>query len=172
MPFFNSILTFLCFVLASVVISESASINGGESTNLISLGTVDGKTYFADATKRNWTAARTFCSEVGMRLATITSEAQLEFLRFAYDSTNFAEDHWTAARDSQEARQFTWDSLNEQPSETFNHWINWHNLPYQTCALYNFIPGVSCCMHFENCAAMEKVLCETIPLKTVLNPIT
>ncbi|ODM88530.1 Low affinity immunoglobulin epsilon Fc receptor, partial [Orchesella cincta] len=98
----------------------------GASINLIALGTVDGKTFFADTTQRNWTAARTYCSGMGMRLAEITSKAQWDLLASAHNTTTFQQDHWTAARDSHTSRQFTWDGSLSEPSETFGEWRNTH----------------------------------------------
>ncbi|ODN02012.1 Snaclec bitiscetin subunit alpha [Orchesella cincta] len=133
---------------------------GGGSTNLIALGTVDGKTFFADDTIGVWAISVKFCADRGMRIAAITSKAQWDLLLAAYDALKFTADHWIAARDSHKSRQFTWDGLTSQPNQTYGVWTNEHKINYQTCACINPDP-IHRAIHFDLCTNVHRTLCET-----------
>ncbi|ODM89304.1 C-type lectin domain family 2 member A [Orchesella cincta] len=137
---------------------QYASSQGG-SPRLVNLGTVDSKSYFADRTARNWTVAKTFCQSIGMDLATITTPAQITFLKNAYNTTTFSGLHWIDAKDSFEQRQFTWVKSNT-PVTSLSSLEFRTNLEYQTCASY-YATSTPAIWLYECSLVSMFTLCET-----------
>ncbi|CAL8092065.1 unnamed protein product [Orchesella dallaii] len=115
----------------------SLSQEENEENKPVSLGNVDGKIYYAEKTRRTWHSTRVYCKDLGMELATITSQEQANFLKLAYDANTFSDQFWLGGRDSFQPRQFSWDKSGEAVT-TLNKflWFKEDDFSYQTCLVY------------------------------------
>ncbi|ODM92036.1 P-selectin [Orchesella cincta] len=120
-------------VFAATTCQVEASEDG---VNLVNLGNVEGKSYFAGTSQMNWMIARDLCRNSGMELATITTQAQVDFLKSKYNSTTFSGYYWIGARDSQSFRALSWDSTDTEIETLFGIKYRHFAAKYQICAAY------------------------------------
>ncbi|CAL8141073.1 unnamed protein product [Orchesella dallaii] len=148
-------------VIAELSLAMAETGTGSGTFNLINLGSVDGKNYFYDKTRRTWQASRDFCIESGMELATIETPKQAEFLKSKYNYSTFSGFYKLGGRDALLARQFTWDSSGTAATDIVG--LNWRVDPgyseYLTCVSYysNIIPV----FNIVGCEVESFVLCQT-----------
>ncbi|ODM90496.1 C-type lectin domain family 2 member D2 [Orchesella cincta] len=75
--------------------------------NMAYLGSINGKSYYADKTALNWTAANYLCRKYGLELATLNVKAEADFLKNAYIQHNIQDWHWVGAVDDY-TKTFKW----------------------------------------------------------------
>ncbi|ODM89868.1 C-type lectin domain family 4 member F [Orchesella cincta] len=134
-----------CIIMQALFfLSEAAptNITGDISAELVYLGFVDGKNYFTYEMDQSWFEARTLCQDDGLILASITSDAQLAFLKSqTVHAKIWGHEHWIGARDAQLPRALSYDDTGmEPPTLTGIEWI-YRGDDYSTCGAYN--PGKS-----------------------------
>ncbi|ODM87555.1 C-type lectin domain family 4 member M [Orchesella cincta] len=118
--------------------ANDGAAKGGGIINMINLGNVDGKSYFYENTRLNWTDSQAYCREFGMELAVITTEEQFAFLKSKYNSTTFNNWYWIGATDSKQLSALHWSLTNSEiilPSGiTWEH----HGPNYMQCGTYYY----------------------------------
>ncbi|CAL8097597.1 unnamed protein product [Orchesella dallaii] len=90
------------------------------------LGITDQKLFYADSTLRNWTNALTFCKSIGMQLATITSQNQVDFLESAFNDVKFNGLYWIGGKYNNGDGNFKWVT-NGEAVHTFDT-LGWEGL--------------------------------------------
>ncbi|ODM89529.1 C-type lectin domain family 17, member A, partial [Orchesella cincta] len=130
------------------------------------LGAIDEKVYFGDAVLRNWTQALKYCEKHGMRLGTITNQAQVNLLKSAFNSISFNGLYWIAGKDVGGDGIFTWIH-NGESVETFDN-LGWEILNNEDeldlhCLAYSADDNESWNYFRGECSEKIFTLCETIP---------
>ncbi|OXA47062.1 uncharacterized protein LOC110855990 [Folsomia candida] len=125
---------------------------------LISLGSVEGKTFFYHDSSMAWAAAKVYCQDFGMRLGRISSQAQMTFLVGKNNITGFGGlYHWTAGRDAMTMNQFLWDDQ-LGPVSSYGQSVSF-STPL-TCLAWVTRPSSGAWLS-SSCRASAHVLCET-----------
>ncbi|ODM89531.1 Sperm receptor for egg jelly, partial [Orchesella cincta] len=63
---------------------------------------------------QNWTEARSYCEDISMQLATITSVPQAKFLESTFKTDNISGLYWTAGWDKNKDGKFKWDKTEDK----------------------------------------------------------
>ncbi|CAL8068621.1 unnamed protein product [Orchesella dallaii] len=157
-------------------------LKGGKTNpdNLVVLGTVEGKSYFAIGVRElfltyfDWTASKSYCEEKGLKLATIDTEAEAQFLKSAYDPVEFNGWYWVAAK-YRRPGGWSWVETGKKV-EVFSS-LQWQsmritaNLP-EYCLCYSSNLHNTGYYFKRECYHLHHVLCETSkPIETFSNLI-
>ncbi|ODM90257.1 hypothetical protein Ocin01_16425 [Orchesella cincta] len=155
-----------CLAFATSVVCKPVDINGGGSTNLVAVGSIEGKTFFADPTAR-FTFTRAGQLQKLSALGHVECNCRINDPQPQCRIVDFA----AACKP-----KYTGGSLDcgqglassptihlgwyELCIPAYGAWTN-HGNAYQTCGSLDPATGHRN-MHLELCTTAHKVLCETI----------
>ncbi|CAL8068775.1 unnamed protein product [Orchesella dallaii] len=111
-----------------LVLGAFLAVSANRTENVNVLGTVGGKTFVGTNANLTWNEAKAFCIKNGWSLATITSNAQANFLKSVYDPVNFNGWYWMGAQYNENTDRFIWTETGERVESLnslgFSSWSN------------------------------------------------
>ncbi|ODM89530.1 Snaclec crotocetin [Orchesella cincta] len=131
-------------------------------TGMANLGSVDGKTYFADKSSKSWQESRTYCENRGMQMASIKSQKQVDHLKAAYHPRMFDGWYWVNAKGLKKSPSFKWEKTGEGVTVYNNvHWVSWNNTEMdENCLIYSSSNHRAAYYFPRGCQHGHQALCE------------
>jgi len=114
----------------------NTTIGNGYPQSLVALGAVDGRLYFVDmAVTRTWKGAKEYCEAANLKLASVETKAQADFLTGALQQFVPTKMFWTSLRESRQPSMLVWDGTDNHLDTSIFRGLKWDTPAFQYCIL-------------------------------------